>query len=520
MNEAFPVAPDGLLTTADLAARHDFTLGLAVVSPSTRTIAGPGGTADVEPRVMQVLVILAEATGHVVTRDTLFRRCWGGVYVGDDSLNRAIAGVRKLATYTAGGSFEIETIPRTGYRLTGAEPEPIGGGLDKAGSPAHGWSRRRVAGGAVGLLTLGGLGFWSAFGTRSVPRFDQLMVDSEKEVRNLSAFNGDRTYRRLREAVSLRPANARAWGLLALVQSVRTQFRSPNASRQAIEEAEDAVRRALAIDSSEPSARLALFELQGSTLNWITRDRTLRGIIAADPTNVLAISELVGLLQSTGLNRESWNWNERALVIEPLSKDLLDRRALKLWIAGRATDADKVIDQVRTLYPSDSVTWWVQLLILALSARPRAAQAMLDNEPEMLGSPPLAALWRVSLPALDQRSPATIAAARQACIDAAERAGELAAHAVMILSALGEVNAAFDVVNGFLLWRGSIVRRGKAAKQTWNDTGWRIGVQWLFTPPCAVMRADARFRPLCDGIGISAYWRQRGVRPDYQLNRT
>ena len=94
MNDAFLAATDGLLTTADLAVRDDFTLGLAIVSPSTRTIAGPGGTEDVEPRVMQVLVILAENAGHVVTRDTLFRRCWGGVYVGDDSLNRAIAGVR------------------------------------------------------------------------------------------------------------------------------------------------------------------------------------------------------------------------------------------------------------------------------------------------------------------------------------------------------------------------------------------------------------------------------------------
>ena len=119
MNDAVRVAADGLLTTAELAARPDFTLGLAAVSPSSRTIAGPGGTADVEPRVMQVLVVLADAAGQVVTRGTLFDRCWGGVFVGDDSLNRAIGAVRKLAAEIAGGSFEIETIPRTGYRLTG-----------------------------------------------------------------------------------------------------------------------------------------------------------------------------------------------------------------------------------------------------------------------------------------------------------------------------------------------------------------------------------------------------------------
>src|SRR3954454_4667514 len=113
VNDAVRIETDGLLTTAELAARSDFTLGLAIVSPSTRTVAGPGGTADVEPRVMQVLVLLANAAGQVVTRETLFQRCWGGVYAGDASLNRAIGEVRKLAAGIADNSFEIETIPRT-----------------------------------------------------------------------------------------------------------------------------------------------------------------------------------------------------------------------------------------------------------------------------------------------------------------------------------------------------------------------------------------------------------------------
>src|SRR3982750_4531860 len=109
-------AAEPLITTADLAAREDFTLGGVIVSPSTRALRGPDGTEDIEPRVMQVLVVLAEAAGQVVTRETLFNRCWGGVYVGDDSLNRAVAAVRR-AVETVGGRFQVETIPRTGYRL-------------------------------------------------------------------------------------------------------------------------------------------------------------------------------------------------------------------------------------------------------------------------------------------------------------------------------------------------------------------------------------------------------------------
>ena len=82
---------------AELAERADFKLGAADVHPGDRTIVGPGGSTSVEPRIMQVLVVLAEAGGAVVTRDTLLRRCWGNVFVGDDSLNRAIGGVRRVA---------------------------------------------------------------------------------------------------------------------------------------------------------------------------------------------------------------------------------------------------------------------------------------------------------------------------------------------------------------------------------------------------------------------------------------
>src|SRR5215213_5451137 len=93
----------------------DERLGDALISPSMRTVRGSAGQAEVAPREMQVLLVLADAAGSVVTRDTLFRRCWGNPQIGGDSLNRAIGGVRRIAS--AAGSFEVETIPRTGYRL-------------------------------------------------------------------------------------------------------------------------------------------------------------------------------------------------------------------------------------------------------------------------------------------------------------------------------------------------------------------------------------------------------------------
>jgi DNA-binding winged helix-turn-helix (wHTH) protein len=507
-----------MLKLRDLATRSDFTVGPLSVSPSRRRVWGPSGEISLEPLVMQVFLLLLDADGRVVTRDEIFDQCWGGTIVGDDSLNRAIAKVRRIAEVSP-GLFEIETVPRTGYRLTGE----IVALLQTAGEAAaeepgrSRISRRALVGGGVATLAAaGGGGLWWSTRSRADPRFDALIASAEKGAGNLFESDNDRNLRNLREAVAIRPQSAKAWGLLAVVQSVAAQASEAVKAGVSTSAAEDAARRALAIDPNEPNALLAMYELQGATLDQFARDRALRRIIGIDARNIFAMSELSGLLQSAGLNRESWSWNERALAIDPLSSNLLVRRALKLWIAGRTVDADKVIDQTRALYPSRAEVWSIRFLILALTGRGRAAQAMLEDDPNIFPSP-LAALWRACLPALIQASPRAVSVARRACLDGARRAGELAANGVMILAALGEVDAAFDVSSGFLLWRGTIVRGGRSAKTVWNDAAWRMGTQWLFTPPCAVMRSDSRFIPLCADLGIIDYWRSRGVKPDYQV---
>lgn len=502
-----------MLKLRDLAVRSDFQIGELRVSPSRRLVQGPAGSIHLQPLIMQAFLLLLDADGDVVTRDQLFDQCWGGNLVGNESLNRVMARIRQIPSEVAPGLFEIETIPRTGYRISG-DILPLLQSTPLPDAPPSNFSRRAlIASSAAAITAVGAAGIWLAGRSGSDREFDDLTKEAQEAVRNLRFNEG--VARTLEKAVAIRPKDAKAWGLLALVRSLHAQSLSgAPEERPAIPAAEEAIRKALSIDPREPNALLAMFELQGSTLDLATRDRKLRQIINIDPSNVIAITELVGLLQSAGLNAESWSWNERALRIEPLSADLLGRRALKLWIAGRVAEADKVVDQVRALYPADGGTWWVRFLILALTDRAQAALAMLKGEPKMLDTA-LATLWEACLPALDQRSAMAITTARNACLDAARKAGELAAHAVMILAALGEVDASFAIADGFLLWRGKIVRQSEGGKEITNDAAWRNGVQWLFTPPCASMRRDPRFLALCNGIGLTEYWRSRSVGPDY-----
>lgn len=512
MNDAVRVPTDGLLTTTDLAALPDFALRLAVVSPSTRTVSGPGGTADVEPRVMQVLVVLAESLGQVVTRASLFERCWGGVYVGDDSLNRAVGAVRKLAADIGGGSFEVETIPRTGYRLNSATVEKLGG-ADPVGS--GGISRRGMIGGAAGIAALATAGSWWWIRSREDRHFDQLIQKAEDAIQNEDV--GPTVLGPLEEAVSMRPGSAKAWGLLAFFNIITAQLADPKDAPRMIERAKEAALRALTIDPQEPNALLAMFELQGSTLDWFARDQRLRRIIAIDPTRVWAIAELVLMLQAAGLTRESWMWNERAISLVPLSLDFLSKRGLKLWISGKVAEADKVVDQVRALYPTVAWAWFCRFLIFAMTGRANAAQAMLQANPKMISTGLEMDMWRAALPALDRPSASEIPRIREACFEAAKGAGETHGQGVIILSRVGDIDGAFAIAEGALLGRGPIIHQAASAtKSAFEDAIDRVNMQWIWTPPCAVMRADPRFGPLCDAIGLTEYWRRRGVQPDYR----
>ncbi len=101
-----------------LSAERDFTLGDLEIHPSVGEAIRGARTQHVEPRVMQVLVVLASAGGAVVSREELISRCWDGRVVGEAAINRCMSRLRALADHGDGTrAFHVETIARIGYRL-------------------------------------------------------------------------------------------------------------------------------------------------------------------------------------------------------------------------------------------------------------------------------------------------------------------------------------------------------------------------------------------------------------------
>ena len=131
-----------------VVVREPFTVGGATVDPVSRDVCWAGGKERLQPQTLKVLMTLASRRGEVVTRDEMVQLCWDGRAVSDDVINRAILLLRHLAQHS--GGFEIETVPRTGYRLIERPPE-------EAKSPRS-RSRLVVAGiaAAIGAATLAG----------------------------------------------------------------------------------------------------------------------------------------------------------------------------------------------------------------------------------------------------------------------------------------------------------------------------------------------------------------------------
>lgn len=97
--------------------REPFRIGDFRADPSCCTLAGGGESASIEPKVMDLLALLAAAPGKVFSREDLDAALWPGVTVGEDTLARTVSKLRRALGDSAASPSFIETIPKRGYRL-------------------------------------------------------------------------------------------------------------------------------------------------------------------------------------------------------------------------------------------------------------------------------------------------------------------------------------------------------------------------------------------------------------------
>ena len=95
----------------------DFHLGDWRVEPRLNAVSRNGTTFRLQPKIMEVLVCLAQHAGEPVSKETLLGSVWPGTFVTDDVLTRAISELRRVFEDDAQQPHFIQTIPKRGYRL-------------------------------------------------------------------------------------------------------------------------------------------------------------------------------------------------------------------------------------------------------------------------------------------------------------------------------------------------------------------------------------------------------------------
>ncbi len=119
-------------------------------------------------RTFQVLCLLIERRGEIVTKSEFFENVWNGSFVEDNNLTVAITQLRKVLGDKAKDANFIENIPRKGYRFIGdVERGPTEGDSETTNATKNerpSTQRFLVIGAVISLLIVLSLGFASISG--------------------------------------------------------------------------------------------------------------------------------------------------------------------------------------------------------------------------------------------------------------------------------------------------------------------------------------------------------------------
>jgi DNA-binding winged helix-turn-helix (wHTH) protein/tetratricopeptide (TPR) repeat protein len=493
---------DGLAVPgrAVLAREPGFNLGPVKVSPPTRQILIDDTPHTVEPRVMQLLVVLARAEGAVVSREELIERCWDGRIVGDDAINHAIGKLRQLAS-ASDDAFAIETIPRVGYRLlTQGHPAPSS---EPDTPPRGGLSRRAMVGSGIGAIALAAGGWFAILPRRREP----LPLAKTYYQRGLAtrgqgyANEYEQAVGYFRKAVEIDPTYAEAWGALAWSYRVLFATQEHQDSRLAVL-ARSAAQRSIALDADNADAHLALLLLRPSYGRWAEVERGCRGSLQKQPQHSITQFHLAFVLGDTGRWREAIPHMESVCDREPTWPMARVRLFEELSSAGRIEEADGRLDEAMRIAPRNGYFWASKIEHLLLTERQSDAAVLLSDKAARPIDDQVVFQQQLIVDAFASGS-------RDRRRDAITRLlenGEHPLYAAKISAMLDEPDMAFSLLDATYFGEGPWGARKDDRSPTWP----------LFSAATASLRADARFDRLMERTGLEAFWSRTKTEPDFR----
>lgn len=255
------------------------TVGDWTVEPSRNLLAGAGGERHVGPKVMDLLVLLAEHRGAVVPKERMVRRLWQGDAVTDEVVTTLVYALRRALGDQARDPRYVETVRGRGYRLIAAVEERsrsarvsrtaresrTGEAAETGSAFAMPHRRRWLAAAAISFLVMASA--WTvvrrdrddaASAARLSPRAEEayalgrhFLDRGDPEALVKARHHLDRA---TREAPAFAPAKA----ALAEAWVETAPSLPPGGQADAFDRAREAAESALSVDASSPTAHRVL----------------------------------------------------------------------------------------------------------------------------------------------------------------------------------------------------------------------------------------------------------------------
>ena len=325
-------------------------IGDWTVDARANRLIGPAGEVELEPRVMDLLVLLAGRPGEVMSKDEIAAALWGEVHVNDDALTRTVFKLRKALGDAARNSRYVATVPKRGYRLVAPVTTPV----ERLVARAENWRRNALI--AAGVLAVLFLGVFAFGALQPAPAPDPLQEQAsqaaviaradgfyfqftrrdneaalrlytqvlEREPDNAPALAGLANALTQRQIRYLGPGSEGA-GRQTLTQALQSGWLDSEAARAGLERAVALARRAADIDPSHARAWRALGLALSAARQFEQAEAAYERALVIDPDDwgsMINLSELHALMgepeRSTPYLEQAWTAMERGYAADPV----------------------------------------------------------------------------------------------------------------------------------------------------------------------------------------------------------
>jgi tetratricopeptide (TPR) repeat protein len=320
----------------------------------------------------------------------------------------------------------------------------------------------------------------------------------------------------LERAVAIAPSSAAAWGLLALTVA-RADEHAIGRPVTSAARVDEAAQRALRLDPDNADAEAARAIAIPYYGDWLAAERRFDQVIARHPDHVFIRDSRSFFLGAVGRMRESARARLTFATEDLFDADLQNRKIYAHWFLGQIAEADQAAQRGLAMWPGNAPIWFARLWLLTSTERIDRAIAQIDDAPRRPTlPPPMLLTLRAALLASMSREPAAVEAATRRVMASVRGSVSAVINAMMLLNLMIATDAAFAVAQAYYLERGPIIAAMEwRPGQPFLPDQRRRKTNMLFTPTCAHMRRDPRFSALTRDIGLTEYWRRRGVVPDF-----